>query len=264
MKEVHMLLVMDYMEDNWDTAKEAQLQQLIGAGELDPKELQAWKQLYQQTGKLPHPLPSQQLSKNFYAMLGSWDIQPKANAWQQFVQKFQQNPTIRLSHFVAGMLLLILGIMVGYGLSPTQRYEAQISSLSQEIQHMRETMVLTLLDQPSATQRLKAVSISTHLSEADATIYNALLKTLNQDPHVNVRLAALQALLHYGQNPLVRQGLVQAIPQQSSPLVQIALAEAMVQLQEVQAVDKLKTLLEQDDLNEVARQTIERSIQTLI
>lgn len=264
MKDIHMLLIMDYLEDNWNEEKEAQLQHLISIGTLDLKELQAWKQLHQQTGELPYPLPSDQLSKKFYTMLDSWEMKSEKNLWQQVSQWFQQYPSVRLSHSIAGAAILILGITVGFWLSPTQRYETQIASLSGEIQQMRETMVLMLLDQPSATQRLKAVSISNDLTQADARVYNALLKTLNEDPHVNVRLAALEALLHYGSDPLVRQGLVQAIPQQESPQVQVALAEAMTILQETKAVDKFKTLLKQDDLNEVARQTIERSLQTLI
>lgn len=266
MKDIHMVLAIDYLEGHWDAEKEAQLQYLISTGEIDPAELQAWKQIHQQTGELPHPLPSDQLSNKFYSMLGSWEMQPKTNLWQKLSQWFQQNPSVRLSHLVAGAAMLILGITVGFwlGLGSAQQNEKQMAVLSGEVQQMREMMILTLLEQPSATQRLKAVSISTDLLQADPKVYNALLKTLNEDSHVNVRLAALEALLHYGQDPVVRQGLVQAIPGQESPQVQIALAEAMTILQEPGAVDQLKHLLKQEDLNEVARQTIERSIQILI
>lgn len=261
MKEIDILLVMDYLDGHWDPEKEAQLQSLIQAGDLGLKELQEWKHLYQQTGKLPQPIPSGRLQENFYAMLSA---EPGMNPWQQIVRWFRQDPAIRLSHIAVGMVVLLIGIAIGYQLSPAQQYEDRISSLSGEMEQMREAMVLTLLDQPSAVQRLKAVSISTDLSGADGKIYHALLKTLNEDTQVNVRLAALEALLRYGQDPIVRRGLVQSIPQQESPLVQIALANAMVALQETQAVDPLKNLLEQHDLNEVAKQAIEQSIQILI
>ncbi len=264
MKDTHKLLIMDYLEGNWDEQKETQLQQLMMAQEIDPKELQAWQQLYAQTGTLPQPAPSERLRENFYAMLSQEKRSSEKNLWQQFAGWLQQNPSIRLSHLVIGMVLVAIGIAIGFYLNPTEQYKAQISGLSGEIQQMREVMVLTLLEQPSATQRLKAVSITTGLQQADAKVYNALLRTLNEDAQVNVRLAALEALLQYAQDPIVREGLVQSISLQSSPLVQIALAEAMVKMQETQAVDPLKNLLEHEDLNEVAKQAIEKSIRTLI
>ncbi len=264
MTDTDIPLLMDYLNGYWDAQKEARLQQRIASGALDPQELQAMQQIYAQTGQLPEPVPSGRLRQNFYAMLSTTDRQPAVSLWQRSLQWLHQNPSVRLSQVAAALALLLLGIAAGYWLKPTHGYETQIAGLTSEVQQMRQAMVLTLLDQPSATQRLKAVSISTDLSRADEKIYQALLRTLNEDTQVNVRLAALEALLRYGQEPRVRQGLVQSIPQQDSPLVQIALAEAMVALQEAQAVAPLKTLLKKEDLNDTAKQAIEQSLQILI
>lgn len=264
MQEAHILLVMDYLEGNWDTQKEAQLQALIACQELDQEELHFWQQMYEQTGSLPFPAPSDRLKHNFYALLDAETKADSNNIWQMILGWLRANPAIRLSQLVAGMLILAVGMAIGYFLSPSDQYKTQISSLSGEVQQMREVMVLTLIDQSSAIQRLKAVSITNDLKQADATIYEALLKTLNKDPQVNVRLAALEALLQYTQDATVREGLIQAIAQQDSPLVQIALANAMVRLQEPQAVSPLQNLLKQEDLNQDARQTIENSIKILL
>ncbi len=261
MTDTDIPLLMDYLNGYWDEQKEAQLQQMIASGALDRQELQAMQQIYAQTGQLPEPAPSGRLRQNFYAMLSTTDEQPiRFSQWS--LSWFQA--TVRLSHLTAALALLLLGMAAGYWLKPTQDYETQIAGLSGQVQQMRQAMVLTLLDQPSAMQRLKAVSISTDLSKADEKIYQALLKTLNQDTQVNVRLAALEALLRYGQEPLVRQGLVQSIPQQESPLVQIALADAMVALQEAQAIAPLKTLRTKEGINDTAKQAIEKSLQILI
>ncbi|MEM9671896.1 MAG: HEAT repeat domain-containing protein [Bacteroidota bacterium] len=262
MKEQHTLLIMDYLEGNWNLEKEAQLQQLIANGKIDTKELADWQQIYQQSGELPTPTPSARMRENFYTMLGEWDSAPKLSWWQRITESL--NGSVRVSQLVAGALVLAVGIALGFWLSPAQRYESQIVHLSSEVQQMREAMVLTLLEQPSAMQRLKAVSISTDLSSATDKVHHALLRTLNEDAQVNVRLAALEALLPYAQDSLVRQGLVQSIAQQDDPLMQIALAQAMVELQEKKAVEPLEDLLEQENLNQDAKQTIENSLKVLI
>lgn len=262
MKEQYTLLIMDYLEGNWDAKKEAQLQQLIASGEIDLNELKDWKQIHEQSSELTTPAPSDQLRENFYTMLGNWGPSQQPSWWQRMLQSLDSS--VRVSQLVAGALVLAVGIVLGFWLSPAQSYESQLVQLSSEMQQVRETMVLTLLEQPSAMQRLKAVSISTDLNSVDAKIHHALLRTLNEDAQVNVRLAALEALLPYAQDSLVRQGLVQSIAQQTDPMMQIALAQTMVELQEKQAVDALESLLEQKDLNQDAKQTIERSLKILI
>ncbi|WKN40925.1 HEAT repeat domain-containing protein [Tunicatimonas pelagia] len=262
MKEEHTLLIMDYLEGHWNDQKEAKLQQLLASGEISQEELSDWQMLYEESPQLPTPAPSSQLRENFYSMLGSWEQAQTPSWWQRLLQSF--NTSIRVSQLVTAILLLLVGVAVGFWLSPVQRYESQIGQLSSEVQQMREAMVLTLLEQPSAMQRLKAVSISTDLSSSTEKIHHALLRTLNEDAQVNVRLAALEALLPYAHNSLVRQGLVQSIAQQNDPLIQIALAQAMVQLQEKQAVAPLKDLLEKESLNQDVQQTIEQSLEILI
>lgn len=262
MKEQYTLLIMDYLEGRWDDQKETQLQQLLTSGEISQEELSDWQMLYQKSEQLPVPAPSGQLRENFYSMLGSWEQSQTPSWWQRFLQPF--NASIRVSQLITAALLLFIGVAVGFWLSPTQRYESQIGQLSSEVQQMREAMVLTLLEQPSAMQRLKAVSISTDLSSSTEKIHHALLRTLNEDPQVNVRLAALEALLPYASDSLVRQGLVQSIAQQNDPLIQIALAQTMVELQEKQAVEPLEDLLKKDGLNQDAQQTIKQSLEILI
>ena len=73
----------------------------------------------------------------------------------------------------------------------------------------------------------------------------------------------LEALTHYTENPLVREGLVQSILQQESPLVQAALADVMLRLQEKKAIKPLKKLLQQKGLNEMVKTRIEETISRL-
>jgi HEAT repeat protein len=71
---------------------------------------------------------------------------------------------------------------------------------------------------------------------------DALLQTLREDSSVDVRLAALDALTRYGGRPDVRKGLIDALEGQQSPLVQVALIDALVDIHGTGAIQQLKKL----------------------
>jgi hypothetical protein len=90
------------------------------------------------------------------------------------------------------------------------------------------------------------------------------MKTLNADPNINVRLAALEALESFAAEPHVREGLIRSIALQDSPLVQVALAELMLSLQEKSSVNELKKILQQNKTPKEVREKIKKTIDVLI
>jgi len=125
-------------------------------------------------------------------------------------------------------------------------------------------MVLTLIDQSSVTQRIKAVNLTNNFDRVNERIARALLKTLNNDPNENVRLVTVEALYDFADNPIVREGLIQSISKQESALVQLALADVMIALQEKKSVDQFRELLERKDLNDSIRGRIEKTVSVLM
>jgi hypothetical protein len=91
-----------------------------------------------------------------------------------------------------------------------------------------------------------------------------LFSTLNYDDNVNVRLSAIEALKKYTHISLVREGLISSIANQTSPLVQMELADLMVVLQEKKAVKSFEKLINGKDVNTSAKQKMEESIQNII
>jgi HEAT repeat protein len=128
----------------------------------------------------------------------------------------------------------------------------------------RQNMVLTLISQSSATDRLKAVGYTSELLQADERVIKALLFTLNHDENVNVRLVAVEALSRFAADPGVREGLVRSIAQQESPLVQVALADAMVALNEKRSVAPLRELLRRQGTDMYVKEKLESSIRILL
>lgn len=139
----------------------------------------------------------------------------------------------------------------------------QLAALTAQMHEMRELMMLSLLQNPSASERIRAVSYTNDIGRVNPNLAAALLATLNNDPDVNVRLTTLEALSHFARDPEVREGLIESIMQQDSPLVQAALADIMLKLQEKRAILPFKKLLQQKDLNGMVRTKIEQTITRL-
>ncbi len=98
---------------------------------------------------------------------------------------------------------------------------------------MREMLMLSLMQQQSATERLRGVSGSGQIDQPGTEIVRALLDTLMHDANVNVRLACVDALRRFSEQDVVRRGTVQALAGSSYPLVQIALIDFMVETKDV-------------------------------
>ena len=79
-----------------------------------------------------------------------------------------------------------------------------------------------------------------------------------------MRIAALNTLAGFAYDPKVREGLVNSISKQKSPLMQVNLAELMVTLQETKAKDELKTILENDQTPEEIKVTLRASMEKII
>ncbi|MGY2133605.1 HEAT repeat domain-containing protein [Hymenobacter sp. HD11105] len=235
------------------------------------EELQAMEQMWQMLGSVPVPEPSENLRPEFYAMLASFkETMPTAPAhplggiWQWLQQLLMPQQAVRV---VYGLCLLVLGGLAGYWLNNQKTAatsdQQQLAALSTQVEQMRQMMLLSLIKNPSATERLRAVSYTKEISGPNDRVIEALLSTLNHDDNVNVRLATLEALADLADEPKVRMGLVQSLPQQESPLVQSALADVMVLLQEKRSVQPLRRLLQQPDLNQTVKDKIKESIKNL-
>jgi hypothetical protein len=78
-----------------------------------------------------------------------------------------------------------------------------------------------------------------------------------------VRLASLDALEKFTADANVRKALEQSIPRQQSPLLQIALIDALVHIKDHSAADEFKQLSGNDKVNAVVRQRAQWAVEKL-
>ena len=130
---------------------------------------------------------------------------------------------------------------------------AEIVAMRGELRDLREMITLSLMQQQSASNRLKGVSWSGQIDRPSSEVVAALLDTLMHDPNVNVRLATIDALERFASQDIVRRGTIQAVDRQVSPLVQIALIDFMVKANERESIGTLRRLSEDPKVNAAVR-----------
>jgi uncharacterized membrane protein len=155
---------------------------------------------------------------------------------------------------------LIAGFFGGRGMTPQN---SDVAELRKEMSGMRQLVTLSLLQQQSASERLRGVTWAYQSETSDMEVLSALLRTINTDPNVNVRLAAIDAVRNFASSPVARRGLVQALPKQTSPLAQIALVDALVDLRQSDARPEIETLLGGTDLDPTVRERLRQAVDRL-
>lgn len=266
-REQFPFLLNDALDENQRRELEKHLTECTGCRE----EFEATGKIWDLMGEIPQPEPSVEMREGFDAMLADFKEEAKvtrkpSGEWMNKLRgywSYQVQPRLAINLF-----LVAFGLIAGYILhQPGQSvisYNKQIDSLSSQVSEIKQVMLLSLLNDPSASQRIRAVSYSDEISNVNQKVIGALFTTLNEDLNVNVRLATLEALVKLAGEPKVREGLVRSIDLQESPLMQSAIADAMVILQEKSSVPYLQKLLNKKDLNQMVKINIEKNIQKLI
>lgn len=234
------------------------------------EEFAASKQLWTTMNQVQVPVPGEAMKVQFNVMLDDYKKTVENENKQivpDWVRQVREFLTPQLALQLAFSLLLVgLGWVIGYRMkspaAPAVAYEQQIDTLAGQIEKMKQTMTLALIDNSSATERIRAVGY-TDGAEANDRVLEALFTTLNSDSNVNVRLVTLEALTQFADDPLVRTELVKSLAHQDSPMVQIAMADVMVRFQEKRSVKALRELLKKEGLNDLVKNKIEQTIKDL-
>ncbi len=201
-----------------------------------------WRSLALLPGTMPEP--GANVRDRFYESLAAFrhgmESAPKHGFREKLAALWPTQPAWQMA---IGVAMLALGVGVGYDLRPEKReVQPDVAQLREEVSNMRQMVALSLMQQQSAGERLRGVSWAYRVEPSDTEVLSALLTTVNNDQSVNVRMAAVEALHAFGASPVTRTAIVQSLPRQTSPLVQIALIDLLVDLKVTDAAPELKKL----------------------
>ena len=262
--EQYRELFIDWNDNTLGKAEQAEIEEHLNDCPACREEFAAMQLTWDDLGEIKTPEPSAAMQVNFQHMLDDFKRSAdQQSRWSKLTEQINQLLQLRLP--LAYSLLIVLVCVGGaYWLRHDNKEEQQLQALNAQVHELKQTMMLAMLDNPLASERIKAVSYTNNIKHVDSRIINALFETLNNDPNVNVRLSTLEALAQLGNHAEVRAGLVQSIKTQDSPLVQSAIADVMLKLQEKNSVKSFKELLKQKNLDHGVRDKINETITKLI
>jgi len=161
------------------------------------------------------------------------------------------------------LAMLLIGIFAGTAMSRLAPRSEDVAAMRTELSSVRQLLVLSMLQQQSATERLQGVSFSQREEKLDPQVLSALLHTLRSDSSVDVRLAALEALSHHPGQPQVRSGITDALQSQQSPLVQVALIDQLLEWRDPGLAERLRGLEKSAGLNPTVRERAQWALSKL-
>jgi hypothetical protein len=210
---------------------------------------------------LPEEEPPARMSARFYAMLeGYRQGQEAAKSATPWWQGWFPHPAYQAA---LATLLIGLGLAAGAFLSGRGNGGGELEALRRELHSTRQMVVLSMMTQQSASERLEGVSTTRTLRRPDPEVREALFQTFESDPNVNVRLAALDALRPMLSQPGLLKRLLDSLIKQPSPLVQVSVIDLMVETRHREALGTLEKIRGDQDVNETVRQRAEWAIQQL-
>ena len=233
-------MMMDYIDGKLNDVDKKMVEQELMNNTESYKRYAQYKEVMFLMSRATLIEPSTKLKANFEKML-----QEEIAAMPK--QKVVFFKPVLMYRAAAVIALVIAGAGGGYYISRQQHERAERLAMQQQIDATRALILGKINNQQSASQRMVGVSAAYLETTPDKEIVTVLIKTMNEDSNTNVRLAAVEALGKFQQEPEIRKALISALSTQTDPLVQLALIQLMVEMKATEALKPMEKIIEDDN-----------------
>jgi hypothetical protein len=243
--EVEQLLI-DFLDGQLHPADEEALQKHLQTCEACVNVLEQYKMLFRSIEENKFENPGPALREKFDIMLQSEINIYKTSRTLPETEGEKVIPIKKYSlwlRIAASIILLASGIWIGSKVTPTSNDSEQIAQLRSQVNDVKEVLTLNLLNEESASERIRAVNYAEEINNPDEKIVTALIATMNEDKNVNVRLTALYALARFSDKTAVTDSLIVSLKKQTDPIMQIALINILTEKKETKAKELIREIL---------------------
>lgn len=229
--------LIEYIDGKLTETERQQVEQELVRNEKAFKVYEQLKEIMQAMDKAEKLEPSTGLKQKFDHFLAEEIASSKKVTKSIFFQPV-------FYRVAAAVALLIVGGGIGFWISKQNDQQQKIAQIEKEMEATKIMMMALIDNKQSASQRIQGVNVALTIETADDEVVKALARRMNEDPNTNVRLAALDALGKFHNEPFVRKVLIDALSNQKDPVVQIALIQLMVKMKEKTIVNDLKRIVD--------------------
>jgi hypothetical protein len=174
-----------------------------------------WSHLFNEKDDIP--LPDKEKS---WQIISDRGIKSKGGWLERLAPK---KPAFQ---FASVLFVLAAGFAAGYFFRSGWQKNGEIVQLRQEVLQVREIAAASLLRQESLNRRLRTISPSFAPAPPDEQALAYLIRTLKGEPDVTPLPASIDDPYLFLMDSAVRQDFIQSLSEQTTPLVDTALALA--------------------------------------
>ncbi len=271
-KTIHVLNQLpDYLSGSLGEPDRSAIERHLKTCKSCKAEYTTLTRVWTELGRLPDERPAPQLRERFYAELELQKSARQLHAAPEIRWIDRPNnlidrlwPKQRAVQFAIALVCLLVGYVIGFRIDGSGNgSNGDVAKLRSEVVNMQRLVMLSLLKTESASERIRGANWSERITRPDPDVFSALFETLNYDPVVNVRLAALEALSKYYDETEVKKGIIGSLLRQTSPLIQLALIQVITTVNDAEGMVALKELLKNKDLNKTVREQVEKRIKEM-
>jgi hypothetical protein len=260
-------LIIDYLDGKLDQKKASEIENHLETCERCLDVMKETQDLLLKISSEEPATPDESLRINFYHMLHN-EIKKNEKMTTAGSPGFRLHWYDRtLYRIAAGIAILIAGTFFGtlfYSGITGSVQQREIEGLKSEVEVLRKTAMFTMLKDGSSSYRIQAVNYAEEINKPDENVIIALVKTLNGDKNVNVRMAAAYALSKYSGQSSVRDSLVKSLALQSDPILQVTLINILVELKEKSAIKPIERIISDGSTLKEVRSVAESGVKKLL
>jgi hypothetical protein len=267
-------VLIDFLDDRLDAIRRQEVVTHLEVCENCRQEESQLRELLRTAAETPEEQPRSTLRENFNRLMQSeMKLQDPETGHQPTETPVKHLPLHRraigwnstVSRVAAAVLLLLTGFGIGLktGNSRDIATPTQMAELKSEVRDVKQTLMLSMLKQESASDRIKAVDYAEEIVNPNQQILSALITTLNHDKNVNVRLASLYSLSKFAGNRTVLDSLVVSLNQQTEPIIQIVMISILTQNRAVKAIKPLQDIISNQNTLPAVKDVARKGLQTL-
>jgi len=258
--------IIDYLDNKLDKEENLEIEKHLETCERCIDEFRDLKQVMKLISSKEDIEPDDSLRINFYHMLHSEIKKSKVRGTAEKAGTSTAWYDRGIFRIAAGFALLICGTLTGILIQSgiSNSHQAQLEQLKTEVTSLKKAAMFTMLKEESSSNRIQALNYADELDTPDINVIEILVKTLNTDKNVNVRMAAAYALAKYADQQVVCDSLVRSLSLQSDPILQVTLINILVERREKSAVKPIQKIIKDEGTLDEVKKIAEKSIKILI
>lgn len=256
MKSIELkVLLSKYFEGETTIGEESQLREFFSTEDI-PEEFQSYAHHFRFFSEIRNETPQMPDDEKLFALIEGKEEGNKP------ININKNKVTGWWLKIAAAIALLIIGFSAGI-LVNNQKDPEVIAAIPEETRE-KNIFLMANLNESSASERILTINKSRNLKNMDEEVLYALVRTMNYDENINVRLAAIEALSNFQDIAEVRKAVIHSLDIQENPIVQIALIDLLVKMGEKKAVNEMQRLLIDEQTEEVVKQRVQESLPLLM